>query len=139
MYGTINLGRIYIKTVELHCVKIIHIRSYSGPHFPAFGRNTESYGVCLPIQSKCGKIRPRITPNTDTFFPVLRFLPPLFTSRKSLETNSELNSRQEASNKLIKHFGVSQKVMWHGITCIAWETRKETKKVLRLGDFRLYA
>ena len=25
----------------LHCVKSAHIRSFSGPHFPAFGLNTE--------------------------------------------------------------------------------------------------
>ena len=28
----------------------------SGPYFPAFGLNTERYGVSLFIQSKCGKI-----------------------------------------------------------------------------------
>ena len=25
--------------------KSVHILSYSGPHFPAFGQNTERYGV----------------------------------------------------------------------------------------------
>ena len=29
---------------ELHCVKSVRIRSYSGPHFPSFGLNTERYG-----------------------------------------------------------------------------------------------
>ena len=29
------------------------------PHFPAFGLNTEKYGVSLRIQSKCGKILAR--------------------------------------------------------------------------------
>ena len=47
------------------------IRSYSGPHFPAFGLNTEKYGVSLRIHSECAKIRTRITPNTDTFHAVL--------------------------------------------------------------------
>ena len=42
------------------------MQSYSGPHFPAFGLNTERYFVFLHIQSKCGKIQTRITPNTDT-------------------------------------------------------------------------
>ena len=42
-------------------------RSYSGPHFPLFGLNTEY----LRIQSKCGKMRTRITPNTDTFYAVI--------------------------------------------------------------------
>ena len=52
------------------CVKGVRIRSYSGQHFPAFGLNTERYAVSLPIQSECGKMRTRITPNKDTFYAV---------------------------------------------------------------------
>ena len=37
------------------------------PAFPAFELNTERYGVSPRIQSECGKMRTRITPNTDTF------------------------------------------------------------------------
>ena len=29
----------------LHCMKNVHMRSYSGPHFPAFGLKTERYSV----------------------------------------------------------------------------------------------
>ena len=54
-----------------HCAKSVRIRSYSGSYFPAFGLNTERYGVSLRIQSECRKIRTRITPNTDTFHAVL--------------------------------------------------------------------
>ena len=50
------------------CVKSVGIRSYSGPHFAAFGLNTDRYGASLHIQSECGKVRTRITPNTDTFY-----------------------------------------------------------------------
>ena len=33
-----------------HCVKSVRIRSYSGPHIPAFGLNTETeYGETLRI------------------------------------------------------------------------------------------
>ena len=53
-----------------HCVKSVPIRSYSGPHFPAFGLNTERCGVSLYMQSKCGKMRTRITRNTDAFYAV---------------------------------------------------------------------
>ena len=53
-----------------HCVKCVHIRSYSGLCFPAFALNTERCGVCFVIQSECGKVRTRITPNTDTFYAV---------------------------------------------------------------------
>ena len=39
-------------------LKIVRIRSYSGPHFPAFGLNTERYVVSLRIQSWCRKSGP---------------------------------------------------------------------------------
>ena len=54
-----------------HCVKSVRIRSYSGPYFTAFGLNTERHEVSLRIQSECGKIRTRITLNTDTFYVVM--------------------------------------------------------------------
>ena len=50
------------------CVKSIRIRSYSGPHFPAFGQNTERYSASIRIQSECGRIRTRISPSTNTFY-----------------------------------------------------------------------
>ena len=53
----------------MHCVKIHRIWSYS-LHFPAFALNTEKYGVFLCIQSESGKIRSRLTPNTDIFYAV---------------------------------------------------------------------
>ena len=41
---------MYFEKADLdsHCVKPVHIQSYSGPHFPAFGLNTERYGVSPP-------------------------------------------------------------------------------------------
>ena len=56
-----------------HCVKSVRIRSYSDPYFTAFGLNTERYGVYLHIQSACGKIPTRITPNKGTFHSVFIF------------------------------------------------------------------
>ena len=50
----------------VHCMKSVPIQSYSGPYFPAFELNT------VPIQSECGEIRTRITPNTDTFYAVAK-------------------------------------------------------------------
>ena len=32
---------------QSHCVKSVRIRSYSGPHFPAFGLNISEYGHFL--------------------------------------------------------------------------------------------
>ena len=49
-----------------HCVESARVQSYSGPHFPSFGMNTDRY-LSLRIQSECGKMRTRITPNRDTF------------------------------------------------------------------------
>ena len=53
-----------------HCVKSVRIWSYSGPHFPAFGLNMVRYIVSLRIQSECGNMRTRMTPNTDIFHAV---------------------------------------------------------------------
>ena len=44
-------------------MKSARIWSYSGPYFPEFRLN-------MSIQSECGKIRTRTTPNTDTFYAV---------------------------------------------------------------------
>ena len=53
-----------------HCLKIVRIRSFSGPCFPTFGLNTERFGVSLRTESKCGKIRTRKTPNMNNFYAV---------------------------------------------------------------------
>ena len=45
----------------VHCVKGVRIRRFSSPYFPAFGLNTDRYGVSLRIQSECGKIRTLFT------------------------------------------------------------------------------
>ena len=50
--------------------RIYSIRSLPGPDFPAFGLNTEIYSLNLRIQSKCGKMRTRKTPNTNTVYVV---------------------------------------------------------------------
>ena len=54
--------------ISTHCLKSVRIRGYSGPHFPAFGVNTEGYDVSLRIESECGKVMTGITPNNDTFY-----------------------------------------------------------------------
>ena len=52
----VYMGLGYIP--ELHR-KVSKYGVFSGPHFRAFGLNTEIYGVKLRIKSKCGKIRTR--------------------------------------------------------------------------------
>ena len=55
---------IYLR--KYHCMKSVRIRSFSGPYFRHsdwMPRDSSLYG----IQSKCGKIWPRKSPNKDTF------------------------------------------------------------------------
>ena len=51
------LSNMLVIITQIHWVKSVRIRSFSDPYFPAFGLNTERYGVSLCIQSKRGKIR----------------------------------------------------------------------------------
>ena len=57
-------------SIMTHCVKGVRIQSYSGPHFSVFGLHMERYAVSVRIQSLCGKMRTRITPNTGNFHAV---------------------------------------------------------------------
>ena len=74
IFATISFGKcpagniFFLSGYAMQCVKSARIWSYSGPHFPEFGLNTERYSVFLRIQSECGKMRTRITPNTDIFY-----------------------------------------------------------------------
>ena len=65
----------HVRTTSTYTAwKVSKYGVFSGPYFSAFGLNTERYGVSLRIQSECGKMQTRITPNTDTFYAVLPFL-----------------------------------------------------------------
>ena len=57
VFHHVGVHKSYSKSFQ---VKSVRIRSCSGPHFPAFGLNTEKYSVSTPNQSECGKIRTRI-------------------------------------------------------------------------------
>ena len=68
---------IIVFTADQHCVKRVRIRSYTGPHFPAFSCIRTAYGEIQSISpysvqmwENPGKMRTRITPNTDTFYAV---------------------------------------------------------------------
>ena len=64
-------AKISMKVYTFTLRKSVGIRSYSGPHFPAFVLNTERSKVSLDIQAKLGKLRARITSNMDIFQSVL--------------------------------------------------------------------
>ena len=66
----VNFHQVYKR--GLYCVESVRIRRFSGPYFPAFGLNMERYFVPFRIQSECGNLRTRKTPNTNTFHAVLR-------------------------------------------------------------------
>ena len=71
--------RLYIeKPFHRHCVKSVRTRSVSGLYLPACGLNTEKYSVSHRIQSECGKIWNRKTPNADTFYKVKCSMKKLF-------------------------------------------------------------
>ena len=89
------LRSLYLQYISkiYHCVKSVDIRSYSGLYFPAFGLNTKRYwlntkrySVSLRIQSECGKIRIRMTPNTNTFYAV-------YDKRKCIGSIDKLNMK----------------------------------------------
>ena len=86
------------------------IRYYSGLHFPAFRLKTERYGVSLRIQSECGKIRTRITPNTDTsrsFSGAVFFLAVelnMEAHRLHLRIHSECGEIRVRTNPECRHF-----------------------------------
>ena len=69
IYEHISYEHIFY--IYIHCVKSVHIRGYSGRHFLAFRLNVERYSISFHIQSKCGKMRTKITPNTDTFYAMI--------------------------------------------------------------------
>ena len=63
--------------LEEHCVK--SVSEFSGPSFTALGMNTKIYRVNFPVQSECGEIQTRKTPNRDTFYAVEAFAAKLYS------------------------------------------------------------
>ena len=63
----LDLNSLFSSCNNSHCVKRVRIWIFSGPCFPAFGLNSERYGLSLRSQSEWGKIQTRKTMNTDTF------------------------------------------------------------------------
>ena len=49
-----------------HCVKIVRIWTYSGPHFSCIFPHSAECGYFSVFSPNAGKLRTRITPNTDT-------------------------------------------------------------------------
>ena len=71
----------------MHCTKNFRIWSFCAPYIPVFGLNTERYSLSLSIQSECGKIWTRQTPNTNTFQAVIK------TIIKDMPASSHLDKK----------------------------------------------
>ena len=82
---------------KYHCVKSARIQSFSGPHFPAFGLNTQRCSASLRVQSECGKIRTRKTLNTGTFLTVYVFLYLRFMSMSTCKIMKSLCHYEQPS------------------------------------------
>ena len=142
----------------MHCVKNVSIRSYSGPHFPAFGLNTERYGVSFRIQTKCGKVRSRITPNTDTSHAVTKTrwtLRPAFHNSATIEKlgnpcRHDYNYAEGVyiRTKLMKVLNLKPKLfltlmpkvkkfLWHNFFSIKLRAILEEKNITRKKHFFL--
>ena len=67
-----------------------HKKCPHSEYFPAFGPNTERYGVFLHIQSESGKIQTRKTPNTDTFHVVYGITMKIIKEKLNDERNKNL-------------------------------------------------
>ena len=61
-----KLISLYLSTAQ----KVSVFGVIFGPYFPALAMNMERYRTALCIQSECGKIRSRKTPNKGTFHAV---------------------------------------------------------------------
>ena len=69
MFMMFRLGNIADVSCNDALVKSVHIRSFSGSYFSAFGLNTERCGVSLErygIVYKCEKMQTIKIPNMDT-------------------------------------------------------------------------
>ena len=98
-------------------MKSVHIRSFSGPHFPEFRLNTDGYGVSLHIQFKWGKIRTGKTPNTDTF----HALKSMHIDSVNLQNIFNCSSYKVYIKKLIDQFTKNLDVIWQiSIAFINW-------------------
>ena len=61
--------RIGLFVNKFYCMESVHIRSFSGQYFPAFGLNTDLSPYLSVFSPNAGKYGPE-KPNTDTFHAV---------------------------------------------------------------------
>ena len=109
-------------TIAFHCVKSVRIRGYSGAYFPAFGLNTKRYPVPLCIQSKYGKMRTKITLNTDTFYAAFTTLILPHTTRSN---DRYLSSLTSTKNRMLENLLPDVKNI---LTILVWDWKQKTGK-----------
>ena len=97
------------------CMKNVRIWSFSCPFFQALGLNTERYSVSLHIQSECGKVQTRKSPNANTFHTVC-FCMMLLTSRHCLFFSSSQFKQTNWKMFTIKKFLLCHEIFfWNKI------------------------
>ena len=121
------------KRCNVHCVKSVQIRSFSGPYFPAFGLNTE--GVSPSIQSECRKISTRKNSVFGHFSRSGSSVPHCWT--KYLQTFSSFNpiSRHHNSNgtRLLSAIFLNQKILRKSLKCL--EFMGTTRPIMQKANF----
>ena len=105
-----------LKQFHLQKIGLCDNSSYSYPNFPAFGLNTERYGVSIRIQFECRKIQTRITPNTDTFYAVfgtsLIFIESCFTFLFKVYISRTWNILPTSKRELFVTISICKVIFW---------------------------
>ena len=76
----------------MYCAKSVPIRSYSGPHFPAFGLNTEKYEYLSVFSLNARKYRPG---------PGYAGIPTSYDRMKNVPASSKHNNKWLESSDLV--------------------------------------
>ena len=85
---------------SFHCMKSVHIRSFSGLYFPTFGLNTEGYGASLRFLSECEKIRTKKL-RMQTLFTSVYFV---FSTELQIGSWKALKYESESISEIMLHF-----------------------------------
>ena len=91
-------------------MKSVQIRSFSVSYFPAFGLNTEKYGVFLRTQSECWKIRTR---RNSIFGHFSRSVYADFITKWDLCSWNVLQRRESFINQVVRLFYITKQGQWY--------------------------
>ena len=88
-----------------HCVKSVLIRSYSGPHFPAFGLNTERYSVVSPNSVRLRENEDQNNSEYGHFYAVFKTCPLCLNEKLLIATSPDQKQLlKERSELIVKYW-----------------------------------